>query len=161
MKKKPEHSPDHEKSAMKTHRGTPKPDTAALGAKLLELRMAHNYAQADIASACEIDQSTYSIYERGKSMPNALILFRIANFYGLKTDDLLRICYPLDPDIFYDAGGDSYELQDMNDFLLYRKQAHENLSDNALRLLYYYSGLSPAGQRLLIDFASFMKSRRN
>ena len=57
---------------------------------LKELRLAAGYTQQEIADILEIDRSTYAYYESGKTEPNMQKLKKIANLYGLSSDDLIE-----------------------------------------------------------------------
>ena len=85
------------------------------------MRLAHGYKQADIAGAIDIKQATYSNYETGKRTPGSMILYRIASFYGLKSDDLLRLSIHLDDNVFYDAPAPDTAVQEEEDYLTFRK----------------------------------------
>lgn len=69
-------------------------DRKLLADKLKELRLAHGYKQAVIAGAIDIKQATYSNYELGKRTPGSVTLYRIASFYGMSADDLLKLSIP-------------------------------------------------------------------
>ena len=147
------------KNDIGSYNSSAKPDTKALAARLLELRRKHGYTQADVAAAIDIHQGTYSNYERGKNFPGSATLRKIAAFYGLTADDLMELCLPLDPEVFFDAQHDSGAVEEMRALLEYKKSIRE-LSDEDLRLLFYFSGLSPAARREVIDFASFKRKRK-
>ena len=57
---------------------------------LKELRLSAGYTQQEIADILKIDRSTYAYYEAGKTEPNILKLKKIANLYGISSDDLLE-----------------------------------------------------------------------
>lgn len=57
--------------------------------RLKQLREARGFTQADIASEIDITQRAYANYERDEREPNAVILLRIAKFFGVSTDYLL------------------------------------------------------------------------
>lgn len=56
---------------------------------LRALRTEKNMTQADVANALEIDRSTYTKYESGKSKPDSIMLQKIANLFNVSTDYLL------------------------------------------------------------------------
>ena len=57
---------------------------------LKELRLSAGYTQQEIADVLQIDRSTYAYYESGKTEPNMQKLRKIANLYGLSSDDLIE-----------------------------------------------------------------------
>ena len=57
---------------------------------LKELRLSAGYTPQEIADVLQIDRSTYAYYEAGKTEPSLQKLKRIANLYGLTSDDLIE-----------------------------------------------------------------------
>ena len=53
------------------------------------LRRVNYMSQKDLAQALQIDRSTYSYYELGKTHPDLETLVRIAMAYGVSVDTLL------------------------------------------------------------------------
>lgn len=51
-------------------------------------RVKRGYTQKMLADRLQIAQSTYSLYESGKGIPNAEILEKLANIYGISIDCL-------------------------------------------------------------------------
>ncbi len=148
------------KASPKSKSDTQTPTEGNLAAKLRELRLAHGYKQADIAAAIDIKQGTYSNYEIGKRTPGTLVIYRIANFYGMLADDLLKMCIPLDDEIFYDAPvpGDSHG--DKTAFIRFiNSKSTPALSRDDKELLFYFSRLTLTGKRSVIDYAAFVRSR--
>ena len=133
-------------------------DTALLAEKLKELRLAHGYKQADIAGAIDIKQATYSNYELGKRTPGSTILYRIANFYGMSADDLMKLSIPLDDNIYYDAVIPSKTVKEEAEFLSYRDNKKEKpLSKKEALLLFLFSKLNSSEQDEVISFARFKR----
>ena len=58
--------------------------------RLIGLRQKEDLLQRDIADQLHIDRSTYSYYERGKTNPPLDILIKLADYFGVTTDYLLR-----------------------------------------------------------------------
>jgi transcriptional regulator with XRE-family HTH domain len=54
-----------------------------------ELREAQGVKQADIAEAIGISRSHFSRLERGRSRPSAEVLEKLADYFGVATDDIL------------------------------------------------------------------------
>lgn len=57
--------------------------------KMKELRKERNLRQEDIAAELGIGITTYCRYELGMREPNASLLCRMADYYGVTTDYLL------------------------------------------------------------------------
>ena len=53
------------------------------------LRKEKNLKQEDAASLLDISLSSYCRYEQGVREPNASLLWRIADFYGVSVDYLI------------------------------------------------------------------------
>lgn len=47
-------------------------------------------SQISVAQKVNVDQSTVSLWETGKTMPRAALLQQIAELYGCTVDDLLK-----------------------------------------------------------------------
>ena len=132
-----------------------------IGNKLKELRESHNLKQADLAMAAGVKQSTYSQYETGKRTPSAIILYKIAGFYGLMVDDLLKLCIKLDNNIYYDAPELTSQGLEKSEFLSFSHlKRYSQLSLLELELLYNFSKLDAETQRDVIDYATFKRHKR-
>ncbi len=75
--------------------------TKGLPEKLKELRLAHSYKQVDVASALGVVRQTYSHYERRDRTPDSKMLYKIAAFYNISVNDLLKYTVSLDPELYY------------------------------------------------------------
>ena len=60
-----------------------------LAANLKYLRKFFGYSQKQVASFLEVDRSTYSYYEIGKTTPSPKNLIRLSGLYNTSIDDLL------------------------------------------------------------------------
>ena len=56
---------------------------------LKKLRKERHITQEELSIALEISLRTYGRYESGEREPNASILWRMADFYGVTTDYLI------------------------------------------------------------------------
>lgn len=132
-----------------------------IGEKLKELRKAHKYKQVDVAGAVDVRQSTYSQYEAGIRTPSSLILYRLASFYGISTDDLLKLCIDLDDDAYFEALPHTDAGLDEADFLKFANQKqYEGLQSQEAELLYYFSKMDKADKQETIDFADFKRQHK-
>lgn len=75
--------------------------TKRLGAELKRLRLAHGYKQVNVAVAVDITQPSYSHFESGKAKPSMGTLYKLAAYYSLTIDDILKRCIDLDNEIFF------------------------------------------------------------
>jgi transcriptional regulator with XRE-family HTH domain len=64
-------------------------EVVALLTRLREMRKRRNLSQKVLAKELNIEQSTYSGYETGKSGIPLRIMVDIAKYYGVTVDDLL------------------------------------------------------------------------
>lgn len=60
---------------------------------LRELRTYHDYKQKDISSYLNITSQAYSNYERNQRTPDIEVMYKIAEFYNITLDQLVRYCY--------------------------------------------------------------------
>lgn len=63
--------------------------TANLRYNLKTLRKSRNITQEEIANFLQVDRSTYSYYEIGKTIPKIYTIKKIADFYNISLDSLL------------------------------------------------------------------------
>ena len=57
--------------------------------RLRELRVKSGYTQSQIAKILNIDRSTYSYYEIGKTMPDISVLITLAKVFNIPINELL------------------------------------------------------------------------
>lgn len=69
-----------------------------LGNRLRQLREYHHYTQEYVSTRFNIERPSYSNYECGKCTPPLEFITRLADFYQISLDDLLR-----NPDFFPSA----------------------------------------------------------
>lgn len=60
-----------------------------LGARLSTLRKSQGLTQAQVGAVLGVSEGSYRHYESGRSVPNALQLEQIANYFNVTTDYLL------------------------------------------------------------------------
>ena len=134
----------------------------SIGIKLRELRIDHGYTQADIAAALGITQQTYSQYETGRRTPNAVALYRIASYYGISVDDLLRLIVELDDSIYFDAPGLSPDGMGFVDYMDFMEQEKlKGFSQKEKELLYYFRKLGLDDQDEVVKYAVFRLQQQN
>ena len=61
----------------------------SINERLRELRIKSGYTQSQIAKILNIDRSTYSYYEIGKTMPDLSALMTLAKIFNISLNELL------------------------------------------------------------------------
>lgn len=59
-----------------------------INAKLRELRVKSGYTQHQIADILNIDRSTYTYYETGKTSPDITVLAKLSKIFNVSIDEL-------------------------------------------------------------------------
>ncbi len=129
--------------------------------KLKELRLAHSYKQVDVASAIGVVRQTYSHYERGDRTPDSDMLYKIAAFYNISVNDLMRHTVELDPDIYYDALPPTESGSVLEDYLEYLKKPEnqrrfKDLSNMERELIYYFEQIDEPDKWTLVEVAKIL-----
>ena len=69
-----------------------------VASKLIKLRQKEGFTQAELGEKLNYSDKTVSKWERGESIPDAFVLTRLAEIYGVTVDSLLRESEPwMDP----------------------------------------------------------------
>lgn len=63
-----------------------------LGKNMRHIRLYHDYTHSDLARVLNIERSTYSYYESGKSLPSIFTLIQLARFYEVDIRYFLLPC---------------------------------------------------------------------
>lgn len=81
-----------------------------IGDRIKKLREENGLMQQDVCNTLDIEQSTLANYENNRRVPKTDILIKIANYYGVSLDFLVRMT---------DNRFNSYKgcLKDLNKFL--------------------------------------------
>ena len=58
-----------------------------INAKLRELRVKSGYTQHQIADILNIDRSTYTYYETGKTSPDITVLAKLSKIFNVSIDE--------------------------------------------------------------------------
>ena len=74
-----------------------------LSKNLRALREKSGYTQQQLAAVLNIDRSTYSYYESGKTSPDINALITLANIFSVSMDELIGQTTPETP-MVYDSG---------------------------------------------------------
>lgn len=100
-----------------------------LGEKLRTLRKSRHYTQEQLSRKLFIERAAYSNYENGKRLPSYSCIAAIADFYGVKTDYLIRDNFSGNPRSISDTEKNlllAYRLLDasaqkeLNEYMAYR-----------------------------------------
>lgn len=89
-------------------------------------------------------------------MPSSDVLFRLANFFGLTADDLMKYSINLDDNIYFEAPKPSPSLYAEIDFQEYQKGLSDfPLTTKEKHLLYYFSKLDRKNQDEVIFYTKY------
>ena len=138
----------------------------SLADKLKELRLAHSYKQVDVAAIIGVVRQTYSHYERGSRKPSAEILYKLAAFYDIPVNELLRYTTELDPELFFDAPIPQDSSIEHEEFIEYLKIPKNRdrlkfFSNTEKRLLYYFEKLNATDQWELVEISRIKTMKEN
>ncbi len=67
-------------------------DPKMLGEMLKKLRKEHGFSQTVIADYLDVERSTYTKYELGRT-PTATVVAKLAALYGISADSILSVFY--------------------------------------------------------------------
>lgn len=60
-----------------------------LSSQLKKIRLEHNYTQRQVADGIGIAEQAYQRYEYGRTVPSALVLISLADFFNVSLDYLV------------------------------------------------------------------------
>ena len=140
--------------------------SARLPNRLKELRLAHSCKQVEVASALGVVRQTYSNYENGSRKPSSEMLYKIAAFYNISVNELLKNTVDLDPEIYYDSPTPSETGLGLDTFLEYLKLPENQTRLNGLtnkekELVFYFDQLNNSDKWELVEFAKILTQKRN
>lgn len=131
-----------------------------LGEELKKLRIAHGYKQVDVAIVTNMTQPSYSLLELGKSKASIEALYRLAAYYGLTVDDIIKKCIVLDDEIFFNSQEPDYDkIEDLGYISFAHTKKYAALESNERELLFQFSKLGTDAKRELIEFAKFKRTQ--
>lgn len=138
--------------------------SARLPDRLKELRLAHSCKQVELASALGVVRQTYSNYENGFRTPSPEMLYKIAAFYNISVNELLKNTVDLDPEIYYDSPIPSETGFGLDTFLEYLKvpenQARlKGLTNKEKELVFYFDQLNSSDKWELVEFAKILTQK--
>ncbi len=118
-----------------------------LAANLKLLREQHRLTQKQVADALNIERSTYTYYERGRTLPTFSTICKLARIFDVSIDALAGLELPAEPTasdtlLFGEGGGATYALHQRGS--LYRvSNPLASLPDPEQNLLLKFRQLSP------------------
>lgn len=119
----------------------------ALGEQLRLMRVERNLSQSTVADALNIDRSSYSNYESGKTVPPVYMLKCLSEYFGISIEKLIYLIIesptdkPFDIQIFEANELAKFEIEFQNRAALAALNYDEKL------LLYYYKTLLSEDER--------------
>ncbi len=136
-----------------------------LADKLKELRKIHNYNQADVAAVLGVVRQTYSHYETGKRTPSHDVLYKLAKFYNISMDELMRNTVELDPNLYFNSNLPNHTGEEFGEYLSYfnteaNKRKYQFHTVLEKELLYYFEKLSETDKKELIEITKIKAKRQ-
>ncbi len=116
-----------------------------LGRRLRQLRESFGYTQQQLANVLNIDRSTYSYYESGKTSPDVTALLTLANVFSLPIEALLgkeRVSFA------HDSG-----VRPQPETTLPSSLCVYELKRDERQLIAYFRSLQPEKQKELLEQA--------
>ena len=127
-----------------------------LGAELKKLRTAHGYTQVDVAVAVDITQPSYSDMEHGKVKPSLGTLYRLAAYYCITVDDILKRCIDLDDELLFKSDSSKDKNKEEVDYLSFiHKEKYAALAPLEQKMLFKFNKLGANDQNELLSYANF------
>lgn len=129
-----------------------------LGAELKNLRTARGCTQIDVAVAINITQPSYSNMEAGKTKPSLGTLFRLAMYYGVSVDDILKHCIDLDDELLFES--DAHKEGEEADYISFiHKDKYAPLAPLEQKMLFKFNKLGTDDKNELLCYADFKLTR--
>lgn len=121
--------------------------------RLRELRLKSGYTQFQIAKILNIDRSTYSYYEIGKTMPDINVLLKLSRIFNIPINELLAD--ENRPEGVSDSGS-------APNFLQSRKNSSHiyELSNHEKELVGYFRFCTPEDQEKILDYVKNCLSKK-
>ena len=124
---------------------------ASFGEKIRKLRRDGDFTQKDVADYLGIQGAAVGKYESGKdSYPSAKMLVKLADFFNVSIDYLLRDEQPIQANISANNSFIRSNVQADNGSVIVNGQA---LSDEESELIRVYKSLKVKGRNELLNFA--------
>ena len=119
-------------------------DKLNIGQQLRKLRKSLQYTQIQIANSLNIDRSTYSYYESGKTVPDLSTLILLSQIFNLNIHDFINFIISDSPDFF------SFSMEQK------KKPAfpnEKNPTKDETQLICYFRVLEPSRHAALLESA--------
>lgn len=118
-----------------------------LSQKLKQLRENNGYTQQQVADALNIERSTYTYYETGKTTPDINTIAKLSKIFKVSYSELLEDEDSQKAEPLHDSDDDLYQYYDSQNF----KHIYE-LSKKEKTLISLYRVLSDESQKYVVDF---------
>ena len=124
--------------------------------RLRELRIKSGYTQSQIAKILNIDRSTYSYYEIGKTMPDVSSLLTLAKIFNISISELLAD--ESNPKMMKELSGSGIRM----DYISRKKNISHiyELSSTEQELVGIFRTCSENQQKEIIDYFNNIASKR-
>ncbi|HCR43665.1 MAG TPA: transcriptional regulator [Ruminococcaceae bacterium] len=124
--------------------------------RLRELRIKSGYTQSQIAKILNIDRSTYSYYEIGKTMPDVSSLLTLAKIFNISISELLAD--ESNPKMMKELSGSGIRM----DYISGKKNISHiyELSGTEQELVGIFRTCSENQQKEIIDYFNNIASKR-
>ena len=124
--------------------------------RLRELRIKSGYTQSQIAKILNIDRSTYSYYEIGKTMPDVSSLLTLAKIFNISISELLAD--ESNPKMMKELSGSGIRM----DYISGKKNISHiyELSSTEQELVGIFRTCSENQQKEIIDYFNNIASKR-
>ena len=121
---------------------------------LAELRTMFDITQRELAAVLEIDRSTYTSYEVGRSKPDFVTVSKLARFYNISLDDIVLLAQGLDSDKSFISkefiAESDTQKTDPKKLLIDKLNDFYDLSDDERELVFFYR--SCENKKKILDF---------
>ncbi len=112
-----------------------------LAANLKMLRLQHGLTQKQVADALNIERSTYTYYERGRTLPTFSTIQKLARIFDVSIDtmagvDLQNLTAPAEENVFFgDESGNTHTLHQNSYSYIYQHSSLAALPEEEQALL--------------------------
>lgn len=122
-----------------------------LNERLRELRIKCGYTQAQVAQILNIDRSTYSYYEIGKTRPDITVLVKLSRIFNIPINEMLLD--ERNPEAVADSGVAHFFTRGRKNVI----HIYE-LSDAEKELIGAFRVCTPEDQKLILEYVNEKKN---
>lgn len=128
-----------------------------LAANLKMLRLQHGLTQKQVADALNIERSTYTYYERGRTLPTFSTIQKLARIFDISIDTMAGVdlqnltAPPAEENVFFgDESGNTHTLHQNSHSYIYQHSSLAALPEEEQALLLKFRQLPPDKKENLI-----------